>query len=322
MNDTEADLTKAAGVPPIPEGDAGAPMHRMRMLDILEWYRDGGVDVCVSETPVNRLLDPAAKSVRPVPPEQGTGAVPAPPLSTPAAERVPARQATAREAKSRESDTQKTDTQDAARIAAACDSLEMLNRELGALEGCDLRKRATRTVCGDGPLNPQVMVVGKAPGREDDLTGVAFSGPAGALLDNMLAAISLDRSQVYLTHLVPWRPPGGRDPAPQEIALCRPFLQRRIELVAPRILLVMGSLARTTLLDDAQKGTPASAPDKDENLPVRAVHTSNGDVQAMCMMPPDFLLRQPAQKKAAWQVLKQVRRLLDGNPGGADHPEA
>src|SRR2546427_4109320 len=125
---------------------------------------------------------------------------------------------------------------DAARAAA---SLEELRTILARFEGCALRATATQLVFADGNPQARVMLVGEAPGREEDIQGLPFVGRSGQLLDRMLAAIGLDRSSVYIANVVPWRPPGNRTPTPQETAACRPFIERQIALADPDFLICL-----------------------------------------------------------------------------------
>ena len=115
---------------------------------------------------------------------------------------------------------------DAAEIAAACPSLADLRTAIAAFDGCALKRTATNTVVGDGNETATLMVIGEAPGAEEDRQGLPFVGPAGQLLDRMLTAIGLDRRAVYISNILPWRPPGNRSPTAEEIALCQPFVER------------------------------------------------------------------------------------------------
>ena len=271
------------------------------MWEILDWYRQSGVDVCLGETPVNRFTSGPGTSPSPrLAPAEISSKMQDASLS-PHASFSPLVEPDPKSApdgpvpeKSRARDGDKT-----IKSASNCQNLADLDHRLNLLEGCALSKRATQAVTGAGPAKARVMMVGKAPGREDDLTGVPFSGSPGALLDKMLAAISLDRSKVYLTHLVPWRPPGNRDPAPAEIALCQPYLLRRIELVNPDIVILLGELTRNVLVGEMVR--PKQAFPKE---------LAGRERTFFHMMPPDFLLRQPAQKRQAWQTLKRIYRYL------------
>src|SRR5947209_12138794 len=134
---------------------------------------------------------------------------------------------------------------DAAKRAA---SLEELRAILQAFEGCALRATAKQLVFADGNPQARVMFVGEAPGREEDLEGLPFVGRSGELLDQMIAAIGLDRTTSYIANIIPWRPPGNRTPTPQESQICLPFILRQIELVDPDILVCLGGPSSQTLL--------------------------------------------------------------------------
>ena len=118
---------------------------------------------------------------------------------------------------------------------------------LGAYDGCGLKLRATQLVFADGNPEAEIMLIGEAPGAEEDRQGKPFVGKSGQLLDRMLAAIGLDRTKVYIANTVPWRPPGNRTPTPEEMALCLPFLHRQVELVAPKLVMTLGGPAMQTV---------------------------------------------------------------------------
>ncbi len=149
------------------------------------------------------------------------------------------------------------------------------------------------------------MLVGEAPGREEDLDGRPFVGRSGQLLDRMLAAIGLDRRGVYIANVVPWRPPGNRTPTPQEIALVTPFITRQIELARPKLLVILGGAAASALL-----GTG----DGIKRLRGRwlAYETAQGPIRTLATYHPAFLLRQPIEKRAAWRDMMMLKAALDG----------
>ncbi|NJL50259.1 MAG: uracil-DNA glycosylase [Blastochloris sp.] len=175
---------------------------------------------------------------------------------------------------------------------------------LESFDGCALKMTASRLVFADGVPDGKLMLVGEAPGAEEDRQGKPFVGRAGQLLDRMLAAIGLDRSKVYIANIVPWRPPGNRTPTPQESAICLPFITRQIELVDPDVLMFLGGFAAASLT-----GT------KDGILKIRgrwlSFHVGNRDIRAMATLHPAYLLRQPLQKRLAWRDFLAVKRALD-----------
>ena len=184
--------------------------------------------------------------------------------------------------------------------AAAFTSLEALRAAMDAFEGCALKKTAMRLVFGDGCPDARVMLVGEAPGAEEDRTGKPFVGRAGQLLDRMLACVGLDRTQVYIANVIPWRPPGNRTPTPQETQTCLPFIRRQIALVAPEILVCLGSSATQTLLGSREGITRVRGRWFDY------VCDDGRKLRALAMLHPAYLLRQPGQKRNAWADLRAL----------------
>ncbi|WP_295813574.1 uracil-DNA glycosylase, partial [uncultured Nitratireductor sp.] len=138
-------------------------------------------------------------------------------------------------------------------IARSAQTLDDLRSQLAAFDGCNLKTTAKNTVFADGNPEAKVMFVGEAPGRDEDIQGLPFVGRSGKLLDRMLEAIGLDRTSTYISNVIPWRPPGNRDPSPLETEICRPFIERHIELVSPSILVTLGNPS-TKLLLNTQTG--------------------------------------------------------------------
>lgn len=192
------------------------------------------------------------------------------------------------------------DPGEARELAARAQSLDELETILGAYDGCGLKLRATQLVFADGNPHADIMLIGEAPGAEEDRQGKPFVGKSGQLLDRMLGAIGLDRTKVYIANTVPWRPPGNRAPTPEEIALCLPFLQRQVELVAPRVIMTLGGPAMQTVF-----GTSNGI------IKMRgkwsAVSIGSHKVDAMPTLHPAYLLRNPAAKQQAWRDLLSVK---------------
>ncbi|MFS4582006.1 uracil-DNA glycosylase [Phaeobacter sp. C3_T13_0] len=189
----------------------------------------------------------------------------------------------------------------ARQMAREANTLETLYNALAQFEHCDLKKGARNLVFADGHPGARVMVVGEAPGRDEDIAGKPFVGRAGQLLDRMLAAIGLSRKDsVYIANVLPWRPPQNRDPLPVEIAMMAPFLERHIALAEPDILIAMGNISCDALLGkrgiSRMRGTWHEA----QGMPV------------MPMFHPAYLLGQPLQKRAAWSDLLAIKARLDG----------
>ncbi len=197
---------------------------------------------------------------------------------------------------------------DTREIARQARSLEELHRAVAAFDGCSLKLSAKSLVFGDGNPDADVMFVGEAPGRDEDLQGVPFVGRAGQLLDKMMTAVNLDRTNSYITNILPWRPPGNRKPSLDEQELMQPFIHRHIELVNPKILVFLGGTAAQQLLGSKDgimrlRGRWKSYAVGGSDLPER-------DIPAMATLHPAFLLRTPAQKRAAWQDLLEVAAKL------------
>lgn len=267
--------------------------------DLLAWYGEMGIDVAIEEAPVDRFAWPApsAPEAHASPPRREPPSL-APRQPPPAGPRTII-------APSAAAALPPEETVRAARDAArACATLEELRAALDAFEGCSLKKTATRLVFADGNPEARVMLVGEAPGRDEDLQGLPFVGRSGQLLDRMLAAIGLDRTSVYIANVVPWRPPGNRTPTPQETATCRPFISRQIELADPDFLICLGAPSAAELLNNRQGILKFRGQWRDFDTGTRTI-------KAMATLHPAYLLRQPLQKRLAWRDLLALRRALD-----------
>jgi uracil-DNA glycosylase family 4 len=279
-------------------------LPRDAALSLLRWYAQMGVDVALSEEPVDRLA-PAS----PIPASSlaiSTAGVLEAEVNGEEAPLVERRAARVEIAPAPALLTTNPDAVvlAARQEAASAPSLDALRAILEGFEGCALRSTATRLVFGDGSPSARVMLVGEAPGREEDLEGRPFVGRSGQLLDRMLAAIGLDRGGAYIANLVPWRPPGNRTPTPQEAAVCKPFLERQIELVDPEILVCLGAPSAQALLGA-----------KDGILKLRGrcmTYEAGGRrIRAMATLHPAYLLRQPVQKRFAWRDFRAIASALE-----------
>ena len=184
-------------------------------------------------------------------------------------------------------------------------NLDRLKEAVINFDKCELKKTAKNTVFSDGNPKSKIMFVGEAPGADEDLQGLPFVGRAGKLLDKMLDAINLNRHNVYISNIIPWRPPGNRQPLTQEILLCLPFIQRHIELINPEILVLLGGTAAKSLLMS------------DEGIMRLRGHwhqyNSYGllsPIYTRAIFHPAFLLRSPGYKKQAWEDLKAIKSKL------------
>ncbi|MVX50963.1 uracil-DNA glycosylase, partial [Rhodobacter sphaeroides] len=192
----------------------------------------------------------------------------------------------------------------ARRAAAAAPTLEALREAMAAYDHCDLKRGARNTVFSDGHPAARLMLIGEAPGREEDAAGRPFVGRAGQLLDRMFAAIGLSRTSpdaetaLYITNVMPWRPPQNRDPSAEEVAMMTPFLARHVELAAPDLIVVTGNTACAALL--GRTGIT--------RLRGRWAEAWGRPVMPMCH--PAYLLRNPEAKREAWADLLEVKARL------------
>ena len=203
------------------------------------------------------------------------------------------------------------------RLVSGADSVEALGALVAGFDGCPLKRTATNTVFVDGNPAAPVMIIGEAPGADEDRIGRPFVGRAGQLLDRMLAAIGLDRSGVLITNVIYWRPPGNRTPTTAEIASCLPFVFRLIALAHPKVLVLSGGTAAGALLAQSQGITRLRGRWFD-----LAVPGLDQPVPTLPTFHPSFLLRTPERKREAWRDLLSLRARLD-ELHAADHgPQA
>ena len=271
--------TNANASRPVP--DWTAPELRA----LLEWYVEIGVDLPIGDEPIDRRTVETSAPAKPAASdaEAGDGA---PPLlsAAPVAE-----------------------TESLAGAAAkAATTMDELRDALSRFEGCNLRHTATNLVFADGNPEARVMLVGEAPGRDEDIQGLPFVGRSGKLLDRMLEAIGLDRDSVYVANVVPWRPPGNRTPTPQETAACRPFIERQIALCDPDFLICLGNAAARELLRTGEGILRL----RGRWMPFDAGART---IRAMAMLHPAYLLRQPLHKRLAWRDLMTLKQALAGD---------
>lgn len=249
----------------------------------LEWQVEMGVVDAIGDAPVDRFaLEPSP-----------------PPKVAPKAAPMAAPQAAATVGAALDP------VAEAEAMAQAATSLDALREALGAYPHCDLRMGARNLVFADGTQGARVMIVGEAPGREEDLQGRPFVGEAGQLLDRMFAAIDMRRDHpetgraLYITNILPWRPPQNRDPSPEERAMMRPFVLRHIALAAPDLVVLMGRVSASTLLETSEGITK-----------IRGDWRSLGGLPALPMLHPAYLLRNPAAKREAWADLLALQAKL------------
>lgn len=250
--------------------------HAARAL--LEWQMEMGVDAAMRDAPVDRFAAEAELRAQHAARAQSTGVAQARPV--PKVEEVdPVAEAQA--------------------LANAAQDLDGLRAALAGFDHCQLKKGARNLVFADGAPGARVMLVGEAPGRDEDLQGKPFVGRAGQLLDRMLGAVGLSRADtVYITNVLPWRPPQNRDPKPDEIAMLMPFLQRHIALVNPDVLVIMGNTSAQALL--GRRGITR----------LRGQWQEAAGRPALPMLHPAYLLRTPGAKREAWADLLALQAKL------------
>lgn len=195
-------------------------------------------------------------------------------------------------------------------LARQAATLGELREIVDGFTGCNLKFTAKQTVFGDGNAEAPLMLVGEAPGRDEDIEGRPFVGRSGRLLDRMLAAIGITRAEgAYIANVIPWRPPGNRTPTPLETEICRPFIERQIELANPRVLVTLGGPSSKVLLHAT-----------DGVLKLRGkwkthVTASGVEIPTMPTLHPAYLLRNPAHKKLAWRDFLEIAAKLDATRG-------
>lgn len=258
----------------------------MHAAQLLEWYIDAGVDEAIEDSPINRLQPPPSiASIIEDMPRKPAASAPAPASAPQAPSEAMAK---------------------ARALADACKTREELLEAVRNFDGCALKKTAMNTVFSDGSPQARIMVIGEAPGAQEDIQGIPFCGPSGQLLDKMLASIGLSRQEnVYISNTVFWRPPGNRTPSPEELAICEPFVQKHIALMQPKLLLLAGGVAASAVLKRPEsvgrlRGKPHEYTNPYLGAPVPAIVTFH----------PSYLMRSPGQKRLAWSDLLMIQDWL------------
>ena len=276
--------------------------ERQQLAALLDWYVAMGIDEAIGETPHDSFAAPQSRAApsRPVavaaapsPAPRPAPAVTLPPLGAPMIAKPIV--------------SASNEIASARRLAEAATTLAELEAAVSSFEGCALRKTATHTVFADGTPHAPVMVIGEAPGADEDRLGKPFVGRSGQLLDRMLAAIGLDRQHnAYITNIIFWRPPGNRKPTDAEIALCLPFVWRLIALGMPRVVLLSGGTATSAILGRAEGITKLRGKWFD-----LAVPGLDSPVPALTTYHPSFLLRTPARKSESWRDFLELQSKLN-----------
>ncbi len=273
-------------------------------LEVLTWYSEAGVDIALADEPINRFeehrqkAEAAARRV-----EQKPARNTAQPNTPQAPTRPDAAQPPLQQQQTERTLPDANAVAQAMELAKGASTLEELRTAVEGFQGCNLKFTARSTVFADGDPNARLMLIGEAPGRDEDIQGLPFVGPSGQLLNRMLASIGIERSAVYVSNIVPWRPPGNRTPTPAESEICLPFIERHIELAAPDMIMMVGGASCKTLLR-SNKGI-MSLRGKWQTLQI-------GDraLPAMPCLHPAYLLRTPNHKALAWNDLLAVQQRL------------
>lgn len=305
--------------------DTDTPTSSLR--ELLHFYADAGVDEVLSEVatdwfaagpaqipPLEREMSPPGSGPWPAQgqaPSTEGGAIP--PTSPPSAVRKPVESRRAKLPPSAlPGRPQSAAVPDGAQVARARElarearTLDELREQLAVFDGCNLKFTAKNLVFADGNPEADLMFVGEAPGRDEDIEGLPFVGRSGQLLNRMLSAIGRDRQSAYIANVIPWRPPGNRTPTPIETEICRPFIERQIELAAPKVLVTLGNPSTRTLLN-TQVGIMRMRGNWQEH------RTADGRaIPTMPTLHPAYLLRNPSAKKLAWRDFLEIKaRLAD-----------
>lgn len=282
---------------------------------LLEWQVAMGADEAIGDIALDRLAPPPAAGVAsfgderakapsaPLPARQVQAAVSPAPATSPAA--APPLPSLVRPPGALAESLAEA-AQSARALAAGAATIEELAALVARFDGCPLKRTATTTVFLDGNPAAPIMIIGEAPGAEEDRTGKPFVGRAGQLLDRMLAAIDLDRAAVQITNVIYWRPPGNRKPTSAEIAACLPFVLRHVALAQPKVLVLAGGTAASTLLPDGQGITRLRGRWFDLEVPGLDM-----PVPTLPMFHPAFLLRSPERKRETWRDLIALKARLD-----------
>jgi uracil-DNA glycosylase len=268
------------------------------LISALEWQTAMGADEALADQPCDRYAETQARQL-------ARRAAAESALSQAKAPTAPS--ATNRAKPSADAPLGAAEAVEQAKAAAqACTTLEELSDVLGRFEGCELRFHAKNMVFGTGSVGAPLMLIGDAPDTEEDRAGAPFVAQTGALLDKMLQAIGLSRGDVYLSSPVFWRPAGNRSPTDGEMAICRPFLEKQISLVGPKLLLLAGGQAVNSLITSVgpKQGITRS---RGTWFDIQVGETS---LPALATLHPAYLLKTPSAKRQAWQDLLALQRRM------------
>lgn len=279
----------------------GSDLDAAAALAALSWQVAMGAEEAIADMPVDRYAASAEAKAKPAEAhpallrERMRAAPPPAPAATAGPGTGKAKVIGAEEA-----------VADARQLASACTTLDELRAALEKFEGCPLKKTATNLVFGDGNPDSKIMFVGEAPGADEDRQGLPFVGVSGQMLDRMLSFIDLDRSRFYITNMLYWRPPGNRTPTDAEVATCLPFLERHIQLIDPKVLVLVGNRSAKSLLQTTQGITKLRG-----KWDMVSIGTIDPPIPALPTLHPAYLLRNSAQKRFAWRDALILRERLN-----------
>ena len=284
-------------------------LERPEIIDLLKFHIEADCADVLDDMPVNHFAEAEPASPEHATPEHATpetkgpaahaglqeGAAPLTPPVTPAVVTAQVNPAA----------PQNSAAGDSATLAKTATTLDELAAALESFEGCGLKKTAKSTVFSDGVSSARIMLVGEAPGQDEDRTGKPFVGRSGQLLDAMMATIGLSRADnLYIANVIPWRPPGNRAPSVDELETCKPFIMRQIELVAPEIIVLVGGTSAKTLLNTETGITRLRG--KWQTLEI-----GGRDIPALPFFHPAYVLRRPETKIDVWADLCALKQKLD-----------
>ena len=270
--------------------------------EALKWHIDAGADEAINDIPTNFLA--LTKTAKQSSESDKT-------LPTNSVNEFSKNEPKTQKKSSINLNTNNENFETAEKLAEKSLSLSSLKRNISKFEGCRLKSTATNLVFGAGQVEADVMFIGEAPGREEDRDGAPFIGVSGQLLDLMLSYIGLSRDQnIYITNILPWRPPGNRHPTDTEVASCMPFVKRHIQLVSPGVLVLLGGAAYKALTNNSEGITRVRGKWFEYEQPVLS-KAETQIIPTVATLHPAYILRQPAQKKAIWKDLISVRNRLN-----------
>ena len=281
------------------------PHDEKALKALIAWWEEAGIE-----------LDAPIQRPRPAP-AAGAAHDRAPPSSTPATVRdtqqaAPQRTATAAAARAAGYGQTPDDGPSARELAAGAATLDALQAAIAQFEGCPLKRTARNTVFARGNREARIMVVGEAPGKEEDEQGQPFVGRSGQLLDRMFASIGLGADDLYISNILNWRPPGNRTPTQEEIAMCLPFIERHIALKAPDILVVAGGISAQSLMRTSTGITRLRGQWGEYALRDAAGEPTGRTIPVLPVFHPSYLLRRPPEKRLAWQDMLALEARLAG----------